>query len=64
MQAFDWLVVGVMVLLLALVFLGLAWSIAKPSRSVGGRMSKRVASGLVVRRILRATDHRRGSEWN
>lgn len=60
MRPSDWMEIVVLVLALALVFLGALRAIVAPSRNVGGRMTRRIASGLVVRRIFRASDHR----WN
>jgi archaellin len=57
MRPGDWIEIVALVVVFAMAFLGLAYHIQKPSRTVGGRMSKRVASGLVVRRILRGSDH-------
>lgn len=57
----DRVVLGVLVMLLALVFYGLVAALRTRSRNVGGRLSRRAASSLVVRRILRAD---RRDNWN
>jgi archaellin len=61
MRVGDWIQIVVMVVITALVFLGLMFNLQRSSRSVGGKMSKRVAASLVVRRALRLTDRAR---WN
>jgi hypothetical protein len=62
MRLGDWIQIAVMALVMALVFLGLAYGIMRDARSVGGRLSRRAASGLVMRRVLRGSD--RLARWN
>jgi len=61
LRLIDLVVLGGMVVISAGIFYGLVAALRSSSRNVGGRLSRRAASALVVRRILRAD---RRDNWN